>query len=273
MRLPRAKKSLGQNFLVDESYAQRIVGALGPRADETVIEIGPGRGALTELLVGAAGRVLAVEYDRVLVSLLRGRFGGREDFELVEADALSIDYCAAISPAERARVVANLPFNISTAILQRLIGQRACITEMTLMLQREVVERITAPPGGGERGYLSVFVEGYCESEALFDVPPGAFHPVPKVWSTVARLRPRPTPAFEVGDEALLWRIVSAGFAQRRKTIFNNLRSAPADLLPRVEATGGAGPLLETSAIDPRRRAETLTLDEWAALARALESA
>jgi 16S rRNA (adenine1518-N6/adenine1519-N6)-dimethyltransferase len=271
MMLPRAKKSLGQNFLVDGGIASRIVGALGPRADETVIEIGPGRGALTEPLVGAAGRVLAVEYDRVLVSLLRGRFEGRGNFELIEADALSVDYCAAIKPAERARVVANLPYNISTAILQRLIEQRGCIDEMILMLQREVVERITAPPGGGERGYLSVFVEAYCEAEALFDVPPGAFRPVPKVWSTVARLRARRTPAFEVGDERLLWRAVSAGFAQRRKTIFNNLRSATEDLRPRVEAAGGAGPLLEAAGIDPRRRAETLTLDEWAALTRALE--
>jgi 16S rRNA (adenine1518-N6/adenine1519-N6)-dimethyltransferase len=271
MRLPRAKKSLGQNFLADESFARRIVAALGPRADETVIEIGPGRGALTELLVGAAGRVLAVEYDRTLVALLRGRFGGREDFEVVEADALSLEFCEAIRPAESARVVANLPYNISTAILQRLIEQRACVAEMVLMLQREVVERITAPPGGGERGYLSVFVEAFCEAEALFDVPPGAFRPVPKVWSTVARLRMRPRPAFEVGDERLLWRVVSAGFAQRRKTIFNNLRSAPGDLREHVEEAGGAAPVLEAAGVGPQRRAETLTLDEWARITRALE--
>jgi 16S rRNA (adenine1518-N6/adenine1519-N6)-dimethyltransferase len=271
MRLPRAKKSLGQNFLADESFARRIVAALGPRADETLIEIGPGRGALTELLVGAAGRVLAVEYDRTLVALLRGRFGGREDFEVLEADALSLEFCEAIRPASSARVVANLPYNISTAILQRLIGQRACVAEMVLMLQREVVERITAPPGGGERGYLSVFVEAFCEAEALFDVPPGAFRPVPKVWSTVARLRVRSTPAFEVGDEELLWRVVSAGFAQRRKTIFNNLRSAPGDLRGRVESGGGAASVLEAAQVEPRRRAETLTLEEWARVTRALE--
>jgi 16S rRNA (adenine1518-N6/adenine1519-N6)-dimethyltransferase len=272
MRLPRAKKSLGQNFLVDESYARRIVGALGPRAGETLIEIGPGRGALTELLVGKAGRVLAVEYDSALVAMLRARFEGVEGFDVAEADALSVDFCAAIKPAERARVVANLPYNISTAILQRLIEQRGCISELTLMLQREVVERITAPPGGGERGYLSVFVEAFCEAEALFDVPPGAFRPVPKVWSTVARLRMRPAPAFAVGDEKLLWRIVSTGFAQRRKTIFNNLRSAPEDLLPRVETAGGAAALLEAAGVEPRRRAETLTLDEWARITRSLEA-
>ena len=270
MMLPRAKKSLGQNFLVDEGFARRVVGALGPRADETVVEIGPGRGALTELLVGSAGRVLAIEYDRVLGSMLRERFAARGNFELVEADALGVDFCAAIEPAGRARVVANLPYNISTAILQRLIEQRRCIGEMVLMLQREVVERITAPPGGGERGYLSVFVEAYCEAEALFDVPPGAFRPVPKVWSTVARLRVRRPEAFELGDERLLWKVVSAGFAQRRKTIFNNLRSATDELRPLVGAAGGAGALLEAAGIEPRRRAETLALDEWVALARAL---
>jgi 16S rRNA (adenine1518-N6/adenine1519-N6)-dimethyltransferase len=271
MNLPRAKKSLGQNFLVDEGLARRVVGALGPRADETVIEIGPGRGALTEWLVGAAGRVLAVEYDRVLGSLLRERFAGRGNFELVEADALSLDFCDAIKPAERARVVANLPYNISTAILQRLIEQRGCIGEMILMLQREVVERITAPPGGGERGYLSVFVEAYCEAEALFDVPPGAFRPVPKVWSTVARLRVRETLAAGT-DEKLFTRLVGACFAQKRKTILNNLRSAPEDLRARVESAGGVAHLLGAASVDPRRRAESLTLGEWAALVAALEA-
>lgn len=273
MKFARAKKSLGQNFLADDGVARRIVSALGPRADETVIEIGPGRGALTGHLVGAAGHVLAVEYDRNLVSLLRGRFGGRGDFEVIEADALSVEFCEVIRPAEGARVVANLPYNISTAILQRLIEQRACVKEMVLMLQREVVERITAPPGGGERGYLSVFVEAFCEAEALFDVPPGAFRPVPKVWSTVARLTMRSAPAFEVGDEKLLWRVVSAGFAQRRKTIFNNLRSAPGELRATVEAAGGASAALEAANVEARRRAETLTLEEWARITRALEDA
>ncbi len=271
MKFARAKKSLGQNFLANEGVARRIVAALGPRAGETVIEIGPGRGALTEFWVGAASRVLAVEYDRALVALLRARFGGREDFDVLEADALSVEFCEAIRPAESARVVANLPYNISTAILQRLIEQRACVSEMVLMLQREVVERITAPPGGGERGYLSVFVEAFCEAEALFDVPPAAFRPVPKVWSTVARLRMRSAPAFEVDDERLLWRVVSAGFAQRRKTIFNNLRSAPEDVRAPVEAAGGAATLLEAARVEPQRRAETLTLEEWARITRALE--
>src|SRR5829696_6558585 len=226
MNLPRAKKRLGQNFLVDESYARRIVGALSPRAGETVVEIGPGRGALTSLLLGTGARVVAVEFDRELAAVLRERFVGREDFKLIEADALDLDFCAAVEPASSARVVANLPYNISTAILQRLAEQRRCVTEMVLMLQREVVERIAAPPGTHERGYLTVLVEAFCDTEALFDVPPDAFRPVPKVWSTVARLRVREGAA--VADERLFLRLVSAGFAQKRKTILNNLRSAPA---------------------------------------------
>ena len=272
MGFPRAKKRLGQNFLVDEGYARRIVEALSPRADETVVEIGPGRGALTSLLVESGARVVAVEFDRELVPLLRERFAGRDNFELVEADALEVDYCSAVEPAERASVVANLPYNISTAILQRLIDQRRCISEMVLMLQREVVERITARPGSTERGYLTELVEAYCEAEALFDVPPGAFRPVPKVWSGVVRLRVRDEgPA--VRDERLLWRVVSVGFAQRRKTMLNNLRAAPGELRARVEAKGGAAALLEAAGVEPSRRAETLALGEWLSLARTLESA
>jgi 16S rRNA (adenine1518-N6/adenine1519-N6)-dimethyltransferase len=272
MRPPRAKKNLGQNFLVDEGYARRIVGALAPRADETVVEIGAGRGALTSHLIESAGRVVAVEFDRGLVPILRERFAPRDNFSLVEADALTLDFCAAIAPAERARIIANLPYNISTAILQRLIEQRRCVSEMVLMLQREVVERITAPPGSTERGYLTVLVEAHYEAEALFDVPPVAFRPVPKVWSTVVRLRAHER-RLDLQDERLLWRVVSTGFAQRRKTINNNLRSAPEELRARIESVGGAVLLLETARVEPSRRAETLTLDEWATLARALEEA
>jgi 16S rRNA (adenine1518-N6/adenine1519-N6)-dimethyltransferase len=269
MSFPRAKKRLGQNFLVDENYARRIVAALAPRAGETVVEIGPGRGALTSLLLESGARVVAVEFDRELVGLLSGRFGSREEFKLVEADALEVDFCSEVEPAREARVVANLPYNISTAILQRLVEQRRCMTEFVLMLQREVVERITARPGSSERGYLTVLVEAFCESEALFDVSPGAFRPVPKVWSTVARLRVRETlPAG--ADEKLFARLVSACFAQKRKTILNNLRNAPEDLRALVESAGGVLRLLEAANVDPQRRAESLALEEWAALAKRL---
>jgi len=265
------KKRFGQNFLADERIVERIIREVRPLEDETIVEIGPGRGALTSGLVEKTGRLCAVEFDRDLIPLLHGKFGTRANFTLVEGDALAVDLCAIIAPAAQARVVANLPFYISTAILQRLIEQRACLTEMVLMLQREVVERITAPPSSSERGFLSVLVEAYCEAEALFDVPPTAFRPVPKVWSTVVRLRVRPQMGIVVANEKLLWRIVSTGFAQRRKTIFNNLRSA-ADLCSLIEKAGGAGNVLESAGLEKKRRAETLTLEEWGNLARLLES-
>ena len=269
--LMRAKKSLGQNFLVDETVVARIVRALAPRPDETVVEIGAGRGVLTARLVREVGRLVAVEFDRDLAPVLQERFGLHENFTLVQADALEMDFCEAISPAKSARVVANLPYNVSTAILQRLLAQRACLTEMVLMLQREVVERITAPPGSSERGYLSVIVEAYCEAEKLFDVAPAAFRPVPKVWSTVVRLRLRGRPAAGVSDESQLWRLVGAGFAQRRKTILNNLRAAPETLRAHIESRGGARAALDAANVEPQRRAETLTLEEWSRLARVIE--
>lgn len=269
--MQRAKKNLGQNFLVDESVAARIVREVAPQADETLIEIGAGRGALTARLLEHGTQVVAIEFDRDLVPHLRERFGARQNFSLVEGDALALDYCTLIAPAACARVVANLPYNISTAILQRLIEQRHCLTDLVLMLQREVVARMVAPPETSERGFLSVLVEAYFETETLFDVAPIAFRPVPKVWSTVVRLRIRQQPHnFNEVDETTLWRIVGAGFAQRRKTIFNNLRHAPADLQTRIESAGGAGTLLQMVNIDPQRRAETLSLEEWMRLVRAV---
>jgi len=263
-------KRLGQNFLVDKGVVDRIISALGPRSAETIIEIGPGKGALTARLVEQADRVVAVEFDRNLAPILVEKFNSHDNFKLVQADALDTDFCAAILPATQARVVANLPYNISTAILQRLIDQRACVTEMILMLQREVVERITAPAGSTERGYLTVVVEAYCEAEKLFDVAPGAFRPIPKVWSSVIRLGLRQQMEVEV-DERLFLSIVSAGFAQRRKTILNNLRNAPAALQQLIKARGGASIILCEAKIQPQRRAETLTIAEWFRLARLLE--
>ncbi len=261
-----AKRRFGQNFLVDKNIIDRIISAVDPQPDETIIEIGPGRGALTSRLIEKAGRVVAIEFDRDLIGQLRTQFSAATNLQLVEADALTVDFCETIRPATSARVVANLPYNIGTAILQRLIEQRTCISEMTLMLQREVVERITAPPASPERGYLSVLVEAYCEAEKLFDVSPHSFRPAPKVWSTMARLRVRPRIAGEVKDEKLLWQIVSAGFAHPRKTILNNLREAPPVIQELLKKRGGASIVLCEACITPLRRAETLTLEEWAML-------
>ena len=266
-----AKRRFGQNFLVDRNAVDRIIAAVSPQADETIMEIGPGSGALTAGLLEKTGRLVAIEFDRDLVPSLRQKFAAAANLHLIEADALTTDFCAAIAPAKTARVVANLPYNIATAVLQRLIDQRSCISEMTLMLQREVVDRITAAAGSSERGYLSVLVEAYCEAEQLFDVAPQAFRPVPKVWSTVMSLRVRPKIAAEVKNEALLWQIVSAGFAQRRKTILNNLRAAPVSIQGLLEKRGGASIVLCEAGIPPLRRAETLALEEWALLVNAIE--
>ena len=265
-----AKRRFGQNFLVDRNVVDRIVTAVAPRSYETILEIGPGLGAINSRLLETTGRVVAIEFDRELVPFLRTKFARATNLHLIEADALTTDFRKAIVPAPRARVVANLPYNIATAILQRLIEQRECISEMVLMLQREVVDRITAEPGSSERGYLSVLVEAYCEAEKLFDVAPQAFRPVPKVWSSIVRLRVRPKIAAEVKDEALLWQIVSAGFAQRRKTILNNLRDAPESIRELLEKRGGASIVLCDAGIPQLRRAETFTLEEWALLVNAI---
>ena len=268
---PHPSKHLGQHFLRDPRTIDRIIRAFAPVPHETVLEIGPGTGALTAALVASGSRVVAIEFDNKLIPFLLERFGSLDNFKLVQADALTADYCAEILPARAARLVANLPYNISTAILQRLIEQRSCLAEMVLMLQREVVERILAPPGSSERGFLSVLVEAYCEIEKLFDVAPGSFRPPPKVWSSVIRLKPRTKLKAEVKDEELLWQVVSAGFAQKRKTILNNLRQTSGRLQEAVNKNGGASIVLCKAGVELQRRAETLSVDEWAQITRAME--
>ena len=268
---PYPSKRLGQHFLRDKGTIQRIIEALNPQPHETIIEIGPGTGALTSALVERAGRVVAVELDIKLAPLLRDQFADAADFRLVMADALTTDFCAEIQPATSARLVANLPYNISTAILQRLITQRACIEEMVLMLQREVVERVLAPPGTTDRGFISVLVEAYCETKKLFDVAPGAFRPPPKVWSSVMRAKLRPRINADIADESLLWETVSAGFAQKRKTILNNLRHTTGRLQETLKRNGGASIVLCKAGVDLQRRAETLTLEEWARIVQSME--
>jgi 16S rRNA (adenine1518-N6/adenine1519-N6)-dimethyltransferase len=264
-------KRFGQNFLTNPAIVTRIIEALDPNADETIIEIGPGKGVLTEPLLERAGSLVAIEFDQNLIPLLSDRFKSKSNFKLIQKDALAIDFCAAIRPAIQARVIANLPYNVATAILQRLIEQRHCLTELVVMLQKEVVDRITAPPGTPERGYLSVFAQKYCDVEKLFEVAPSSFRPAPKVWSSVVRLILRPGLSNVVRNEKLLWQVVSAGFAQRRKTMLNNLRNAPNPLQEIVKSHGGASIILCQAEVDLQRRAETLTLDEWARIAGVLE--
>lgn len=259
-RIPFAKKSFGQNFLIDQNYINKIISALNPQPGETIIEIGAGRGALTEKLVESGANVLAIELERNMIAVLQDKFGHYENFGLIEQDALKINFHELTKTEDqrpKTKLVANLPYNISTAILQKLIAQRDCFSEMILMFQREVVSRITAQVGNSERGFLSVLTQTYLETEKLFDVSPNAFRPAPKVWSAVVRLLPKKS---DIENEDLFREIISVCFAQKRKTILNNLKNAPADLR---EKFGDIPKLLASCQIESNRRAETLTLDEW----------
>lgn len=266
---PFAKKSFGQNFLVDENYIKQIIAELDPQVGETIVEVGAGRGALTRKLVDLGANVLAIELDRDLIPILQREFADRENFRILHADALKIDFHEILPAVQNQRVtvklVANLPYNISTAILQRLIEHRECFSELVLMLQREVVERITALPGRSERGYLSVLIEAYAKSEKLFDVPPQAFRPLPQVWSAVVKLSISKSDLLtdSVESEKLFWQMIGLCFAQKRKTIFNNLKNAPIDLIEKLIGNESALKILAKSGIEPSRRAETLTLAEW----------
>jgi 16S rRNA (adenine1518-N6/adenine1519-N6)-dimethyltransferase len=250
--LHRPKKWLGQNFLRDDTVVQRIVDAVDPATTDVVIEIGPGQGALTEKLLDSGADVIAIEFDQDLILMLEERFGRSPRFRLISQDALRTDFAEIVD--EPAKLVANLPYNISTPILQRLMEQRHLFSKLVLMFQREVIERITAKPGSSDRGFLTVLVENAFDVDRLFDVPPTAFRPVPKVWSAVVRLTPK---GAAVPGEAFLRKLVSAAFAQRRKTLQNNLKGFIADPAMTLAAAG----------IDPSRRAQSLSLAEWNALA------
>ena len=267
MKKTFAKKSFGQNFLVDGNHIAKIIAALNLQIDETVIEIGAGRGALTEGLVESGASVIAIELEREMNAVLRDRFSDKNNFQLVEADALRIDYSRFRIPDSKFQIklVANLPYYISTAILQKLIEQREVFSKMILMFQLEVVERITAEVGNSERGFLSVLVQNYLEVNKLFDVPPSAFRPSPKVNSAVVRLTPKPESGIK--DDKLFREIVSAAFVQKRKTIFNNLKTAPPELRGKL---GDVNQTLANCGIAPNRRAETLTIDEWRCLCESL---
>lgn len=261
-----AKKSLGQNFLVDQSCINKIISALDPKSDETIIEIGPGRGALTQKLVNLSGKVIAIEIDRELAPLLRESFSDDENFFLVEKDALEVDFGALTaiqSTARKTKLVANLPYYISTAILQHLIQYRTSFSELVFMLQKEVTERITAEPGTKQRGFLTVLIENYFNTENLFEVSPRSFKPVPKVTSAVIRLRPKKSFLSSKTEEDLFRELISVAFAQKRKTLQNNLKNASGKIAELIGDREALNALFTRTGIDPRRRAESVTRDEW----------
>lgn len=257
LRAHRPRRRLGQSFLVDARVAARIVAAAAPDGRE-VVEIGAGLGALSDLLGERARRLILVEVDPALADDLRTRFASRTNVSVIEADALSVDFDALIGGDARALVVANLPYSVGSQILLRLLEERRRFDRLVLMLQREVVERLTASPGTKAYGALSVWTALAGEARLLFRVPAGAFRPRPKVESAVVDVRLAREPRVALDDEHRLRAVVRAAFGQRRKTLRNALAplASPDDL-------AGAG-------IDPSRRGETLTLEEFARLANAL---
>jgi len=261
--VPGGKRhALGQHFLRDTGMARAIVDLVAPTPADLAVEIGPGQGALTGELARRAGRVLALEVDRVLIERLRVAFPA---IEVLAADARAWDWTSLARPAGgRALVVGNLPYSVGTTILGALVRAPRAIDAMALMLQREVAERVAAAPGSKTYGSLSVHVQLHWRVELALRVPPGAFRPPPKVESAVLRLRPLPAPRVDLEDEQRFEAVVRAAFAQRRKTLANALA---AGLGLSVGATREAA---TSAGVDPGRRAETLNIQEFAEVARRL---
>ncbi len=237
----RARKRFGQNFLHDAGVIHRILRAIHAREGERMLEIGPGQGALTEGLLNSGAQLDVIELDRDLIPILNGMFAAEPRFRLHQGDALKFDF-ASLQPAPHSlRVVGNLPYNISTPLIFHLLDNAALIRDMHFMLQKEVVERLAAEPGGGDWGRLSIMVQYHCRVEHLFNVGPGAFNPPPKVDSAIVRLVPHEVLPHPAKNHRLLERVVREAFNQRRKTLRNTLKK----LLPAeaIEAAGVDGSL------------------------------
>ena len=257
---PVPKKRLGQHFLTDRHYIERIVNAIAPKAGELMVEIGPGPGAITEPLIAALGHLHVVEIDRALAATLRERF---DDMQITvhNSDALEFDFALiGAQPGARFRVAGNLPYNISTPLLFHLANYAEQMIDGVFMLQKEVVDRMVAAPDTDAYGRLSVMLQYRFAMKRLFEVPPGAFYPPPKVDSAIVRMVPLLANRPRAHSDKRLAEIVTAGFGQRRKTLSNTLK--PFMPVSTIEAQG----------IDPKRRAETLSLAEFMRLSDASEA-
>jgi 16S rRNA (adenine1518-N6/adenine1519-N6)-dimethyltransferase len=255
----RPKKGLGQNFLVDPAHRERIVAAADLAKTDTVLEVGPGPGVLTELIAEQAGRVIAVELDDRLIALLESRFARQPHVSIVHADILATDP-AELAGGQAYKVVANLPYYITSAVIRHLLESQPPPVVLVLTVQREVAERMVAQPP--DMSLLALGVQFYCMGKIVAKIPAGAFYPVPKVDSAVVRLDRRAAPvAGDVSAEAF-FEVARAGFSQPRKQLRNSLAAGMGMAPAQVEGW------LEGAGIDPKRRAETVTLAEWARLAR-----
>lgn len=257
----RARKRFGQHFLHDRGVIDKIIAAIAPVPGDRLVEIGPGLGAITLPLLDRIGELDAVEIDRDAILHLREHAAARGTLRIHEGDVLEFDFAALVRPAmaagTRLRLVGNLPYNISTPLLFRLIEQRELFVDMHFMLQKEVVDRMAATAGEEAYGRLSVMLAPWLRVQPLFDIGPGAFKPPPRVESTFVRLIPHAQPPFELADPRAFSSVVAAAFSQRRKTLRNALRA-----LADEAAFARAG-------VDPQRRGETLSVAEFVALADA----
>lgn len=278
MAAPRAypKKRFGQHFITDKNLLAKIVRTARVKERERVIEIGPGKGSLTGALLDAGALVTAIEIDRDLVKDLKERFLPTGRFELIEADSLFVPFTSLMERyGTRLKCVSNLPYNISGPILFKFIEERRAFTLLVLMFQKEVAERITAPPGGKDYGVISVLSQAFFRARKEFNVSRNLFSPRPEVDSAVISLETLDAPATDIGEEGFFIRVVKASFAHRRKTILNSLKSlapsapkAPSE--PSVLDKGVIEEALKEAGIDPGRRAESLTLPDFGRLALSL---
>lgn len=251
---PQARKRFGQNFLHDEAVIDGIVAAISPQSDQHLVEIGPGRGALTAPLLASGAKLDVVELDRDLVPLLAAQFAAAGNLTLHNADALQFNYLPLAAQGEKLRIIGNLPYNITTPLLFHLLGQSAVIEDMCFMLQKEVVERICAAPGSKQYGRLTIMLQYQCAAEALFDVPPEAFDPAPKVNSAIIYMQPRREPLGGQVDSVQLNKLVTQAFSQRRKTIANTLKK-----LVNLDQLSAVG-------ISPEQRPETISIEQFVKL-------
>lgn len=252
-----AKKQFGQHFLADRYYVDKIVMAVNPVAGDNLVEIGPGQGAITFPLLRKHPRLTVIEFDRDLIAPLTAAAAPLGELTIIHRDVLQVDFSALAEPGRKIRLVGNLPYNISSPILFHALEHAAAISDMTFMLQKEVVDRMAAGPGSKVYGRLSVMLQAYCRVDSLFIVPPGAFRPPPKVDSAVARLVPHDPATIGINDPARFAEVVRAAFGQRRKTLRNALNG-----VCTAEQFAAAG-------VRPEARAEQIEVAQFIALANA----